>query len=171
MYDLTGLRIHYEIDGYRLPTESEWEFAAREGNSQIPFPLLRDKISAQATASFKHGFIYLRPSRRSAVYPLSSATAVDFIGFRCARGVIPHGAYITTDTMSVLTNAVDIINPDVKSFLTSSKARLVFVNVTDPVLRTLCFIDFNDPYPRVREFTDNNNVHSPKRSVTSIAQN
>ena len=161
VYDLTGLRIHYEIDGYRLPTESEWEFAAREGNSQIPFPLLRDKISAQATASFKHGFIYLRPSRRSAVYPLSPATAVDFIGFRCARGVIPHGAYITTDTMSVLTNAVDIINPDVKSFLTSSKARLVFVNVTDPVLRTLCFIDFNDPYPRVREFTDNNNVHSP----------
>jgi uncharacterized protein (TIGR02171 family) len=223
---LTGLITHFERDGFRLPTEAEWEFAAREGVSTIPFPHLADTGSARRVAwfdinssntvhpvgqlqpnkfglydmagnvfewtddwkgpysrkgitnsigapgpdsyfertlkggSFKHSFLYLRPSRRSGTYQTSLSTTADFIGFRCARGPIPIARYCTADTNAIVANPVVITSDSVRKFLGAMRAKLVFVNVTGAA-RTLCSVDFGQSIPSITQYFDIKNVFVP----------
>jgi uncharacterized protein (TIGR02171 family) len=229
VYELTGLWYDLTHDGYRLPTEGEWEYAGRGGSSVLLFSEAGDSTYACYYAwygknslgtthpvakrlpnpfglydmagnvfewtndwktmytgeritnslgahdpgneyekvikggSYNYPMTYLRPSHRSATYATMLSAANEYVGFRCARGAIPHGQYIgvrqtafTPNSVTIMTNANDLLY----SFLATNEAKLVFVNVTGSN-RTLCYVDFGRTFPYVQEYSDDRNVYKP----------
>ncbi len=110
--------------------------------------------------SFEHDIFNLRPECRSATYSTSASSACEYVGFRCARGIIPAPLFVSSDTAKVSSNPADMTVSDMRPFLCTSSAKLVYVNVTLN-RRTLCFIDYSEAHPQIREFQDMTNVYFP----------
>ena len=228
VYGLTGLRYDFSKDGYRLPTESEWEFAARGGTSALPYASDTDTAMAENQAwydgdasgvvhqvatkmpnplgfydlagnlfewtndwkgpyngipitnslgalqpntsfekvikggSFNYEELYLRPSRRSITYPTVLSSTCNYVGFRCACGVVPNGQYIGAATTDTALNPllITVSQDSLRSVVGTAYVKLAFVNVTGAA-RTLCVIDFSQSFPYPLQYADDRNVVAP----------
>jgi hypothetical protein len=132
----------------------------REENHQLTGGLGTEKVIKGG--SYNYPMMNLRPSHRSATYATMLSSANAYVGFRCARGIIPKGQYIGKEEQNSTSNPVTIITngSDILSFLGTSEVKLAFVNVTGSD-RTLCYVDFSRTFPYVMEYLDDRNVHHP----------
>jgi hypothetical protein len=110
--------------------------------------------------AFNFGFGNLRPSARKYSYETPQSTRAEYIGFRCARGIIVNPSPVTTDTFTVRTNPCNSLYASLKTVTGATRVRLVFINVTK-TLRTLCLVDYETGYPVVREFRDMTGIYVP----------
>ena len=101
--------------------------------------------------SFNYPYQYLRPSRRSATYPTTLSSTAEYVGFRCARGIIPNPNYISSNKSIIKENPAMLLIDDLRDFTGSLQARLVFVNVSQEI-RVLNYVNFAETHSFISSF-------------------
>lgn len=96
--------------------------------------------------SFLHGMKMLDFSRRASTYPTTLSSKSCYVGFRCARGIIPAPSSFSTDSVGNAINPVNMAVSSLKLYIGTTRAKLAFVNVSG-LYRTLCVIDYSATIP------------------------
>lgn len=210
---LEGLSFIPESDGFRLPTEAEWMFAAQiqwnpekswnSSNSDFALHPVCSKDSAQfcdlagnalewvndwlghfrdtMVSNFvgaadggslgervvKGGYYGNAPETitlygRNDVYVVTSATKADYVGFRLARGAIPHALWLKSDGSAAGANVtLSASLAKVKSVTGTSWTKVAFRN---DISGNIAFVDYSRGNPAVVEIADTIDAYHPEIS-------
>lgn len=107
----------------------------------------------------------LRPGSRSTVYPITAASVVDYIGFRCVIGRIDKPKYLTKEGKEESSfEPLRLLVSDLKSEFGYDALRIALVRVNSEQERILQVIDIQQNRLSVRELMTTQPVFAPTLS-------